>query len=128
MARITVEDCLEKVSNRFQLVLIATKRARQLDNGRAPLVEPDNDKSTVIALREIAEGLIDESILDQSDDLVGTAELDFSQALGDGQPLQVNADDMDAQDDSDQQDDQGQPDSLSEDAKNEDADQAQNIE
>ena len=56
MARITVEDCLENVDNRFQLVLVATKRARQLFDGAEPLVEVDNDKHTVIALREIADG------------------------------------------------------------------------
>ena len=67
MARITVEDCLEVVDNRFQLVLIAAKRARQLAKGAAPLVPEDNDKHTVIALREIAEGLIDSSILDDPD-------------------------------------------------------------
>lgn len=58
MARITVEDCLDNVENRFELVLTATKRARQIANGAEPLVEEDNDKPTVIALREIAEGLI----------------------------------------------------------------------
>ena len=67
MARITVEDCLEKVENRFQLVLIATKRARQLAGGAKPMVERDNDKNTVIALREIAEGYITASILDEDD-------------------------------------------------------------
>lgn len=65
MARITVTDCLEHVDNRFELVLIATKRARQLILGAEPLVEPDNDKPTVIALREIAEGLVGSSILDE---------------------------------------------------------------
>ena len=64
MARITVEDCLEKVDNRFELVMIASKRARQLQSGsKEPLVPEDNDKPTVIALREIAEGLVDSSIL-----------------------------------------------------------------
>lgn len=58
MARITVEDCLDNVDNRFELVLTATKRARQIANGAELLVEEDNDKPTVIALREIAEGLI----------------------------------------------------------------------
>lgn len=57
MARITVEDCLDNVDNRFLLVLAATKRARQLANGAAPMVEEENDKPTVIALREIASGL-----------------------------------------------------------------------
>ncbi len=58
MARITVEDCLDNVDNRFELVLTATKRARQIANGAEPLVEEENDKPTVIALREIAEGFI----------------------------------------------------------------------
>ncbi len=65
MARITVEDCLEKVDNRFQLVLMATKRARQLSRGAEPCVPPENDKPTVIALREIAAGCLDPSILDE---------------------------------------------------------------
>ena len=56
MARITVEDCIEKVNNRFELVLLATKRARQIARGSAPMVEEENDKPAVIALREIAEG------------------------------------------------------------------------
>lgn len=59
MARITVEDCLENIDNRFELVLTATKRARQIAHGAEPLVDRENDKPTVIALREIAEGLID---------------------------------------------------------------------
>ncbi len=59
MARITVEDCLENIDNRFELVLTATKRARQIAHGAEPLVAEENDKPTVIALREIAEGLID---------------------------------------------------------------------
>lgn len=64
MARITVEDCLDKVDNRFQLVMMTAKRARQLQTGgKEPLVSEDNDKPTVIALREVAEGLIDRSIL-----------------------------------------------------------------
>jgi len=58
MARITVEDCLNNVDNRFDLVLLATKRARQIAEGVEPLVPMDNDKPTVVALREIAEGLI----------------------------------------------------------------------
>jgi DNA-directed RNA polymerase subunit omega len=65
MARVTVEDCLGKVENRFQLVLVASKRARQLANGVQPLVEWENDKPTIVALREIAEGLIDASILEE---------------------------------------------------------------
>lgn len=60
MARITVEDCLANVDNRFDLVLLASRRARQLVNGVDPLVPWENDKATVVALREIAEGLINE--------------------------------------------------------------------
>lgn len=58
MARLTVEDCLDNIDNRYDLVLLASKRARQLSNGLDPLVEPESDKPTVIALREIAAGLI----------------------------------------------------------------------
>lgn len=59
MARVTVEDCLEHVDNRFELVMVATKRARQLANdGKEPYVEWENDKPTVVALREIAEGMV----------------------------------------------------------------------
>jgi DNA-directed RNA polymerase subunit omega len=59
MARITVEDCLNRIDNRFEMVLTATKRARQIANGAEPMVEEENDKPTVIALREIAAGLVD---------------------------------------------------------------------
>jgi DNA-directed RNA polymerase subunit omega len=65
MARVTVEDCLKNVDNRFQLVLVATKRARQLEKGVTPFVEWENDKPTIVALREIAEGKIGPSILDE---------------------------------------------------------------
>lgn len=58
MARLTIEDCLNYVDNRFELVLLASKRARQLASGAEPLVPIENDKPTVIALREIAEGKI----------------------------------------------------------------------
>ena len=54
MARITVEDCIDKFESRFELVLVASNRARKLHSGESPTVEKDNDKSTVIALREIA--------------------------------------------------------------------------
>lgn len=66
MARVTVEDCLDNVDNRFQLVLVSTKRARQIANGNEAMVPLDNDKPTVIALREIAEGLITRDILDEA--------------------------------------------------------------
>jgi DNA-directed RNA polymerase subunit omega len=55
MARITVEDCIDKVSNRFELVLLAAHRARTISKGMAPTIEPNKDKGSVIALREIAE-------------------------------------------------------------------------
>jgi DNA-directed RNA polymerase subunit omega len=58
MARLTVEDCMEKVANRYDLVLLACKRARQITLGSDPLVADEGDKPTVIALREIAEGLV----------------------------------------------------------------------
>lgn len=66
MARVTVEDCLDNVDNRFQLVLVATKRARQLVAGAEPCVEVENDKPTVLALREIADGYVTNDILDES--------------------------------------------------------------
>jgi DNA-directed RNA polymerase subunit omega len=63
MARITVDDCLKKISNRFQLTLAATYRARQLTAGASPLLEPNKDKPTVIALREIAVGKVGTEVL-----------------------------------------------------------------
>jgi DNA-directed RNA polymerase subunit omega len=70
MARITVEDCLERVDNRFQLVMIASKRARQLQiEGKEPLVSVDKDKPTVVALREVADGLVDKAILKEKPSL-----------------------------------------------------------
>ena len=64
MARITVEDCLENVDNRFSLVMVASKRARQIAvDGKTPMVELESDKATVLALREIAEGHINQDIL-----------------------------------------------------------------
>jgi len=65
MARITVEDCLANVDNRFQLVLVAAKRARQLTTGAEPCVNRENDKTTVLALREIAAGFVTNAILDE---------------------------------------------------------------
>ncbi len=65
MARVTVEDCLEHVDNRFELVMVASRRARHLHRQLAePLVPEENDKPTVIALREVAEGLIDDEVLE----------------------------------------------------------------
>lgn len=69
MARVTVEDCLENVDNRFQLVMLATKRARQIaTKGYEPLVPEENDKPTVIALREIAEGKIGRDLLREEEE------------------------------------------------------------
>lgn len=65
MARVTVQDAVEKIGNRFDLILTAARRARQLQlNQREPLVPEDNDKPTVIALREIEKGLINDDIMD----------------------------------------------------------------
>lgn len=65
MARITVEDCLENIDNIFEMVLVAAKRSRRVAHGAEPLVELENDKPTVIALREIAEGHITPAILEE---------------------------------------------------------------
>lgn len=70
MARITVEDCLENVDNRFHLVLLASKRARQLEKGVDPLLPWENDKPTVVALREIAEGLVDDATIDPPQEII----------------------------------------------------------
>src|SRR5471030_1628362 len=68
MARVTVQDAVEKIGNRFDLVLVAARRARQLQvGGKDPLVAEENDKVTVISLREIEEGLITNQILDLRD-------------------------------------------------------------
>jgi len=64
MARVTVEDCLEHVDNRFELVLQAAKRARKISIGAEPMVPTENDKPTVIALREIAQGLVKKELLE----------------------------------------------------------------
>ncbi len=89
MARVTVEDCLENVKNRFELVLISSKRARQISQGAEPLVELENDKPTVVALREIAEGLIDAAILDEKE--VESAEWGNDEDVVEGQDGEVTA-------------------------------------
>lgn len=66
MARITVDDCMKLIPNRFELTLAATYRARQLSNGATPLVDPDKDKATVIALREIAAGKVGKEMLNRA--------------------------------------------------------------
>ena len=69
MARITVEDCMNKVDNIFDMILLAAKRAKRIANGADALVERENDKPTVIALREIADGKMSESILEELDEI-----------------------------------------------------------
>jgi DNA-directed RNA polymerase subunit omega len=86
MARVTVEDCLENVDNRFELVMVASKRARQIaTGGKEPLVDEESDKPTVIALREIADGFITADILVREDEIEAEEELaevmDASEAL-----------------------------------------------
>lgn len=81
MARVTVQDCLKHVDNRFDLVLVATKRARQLANGVEPLVPKENDKPTVLALREIAEGLIGPDTLNEPEPQVEDTTKMLEQAL-----------------------------------------------
>lgn len=81
MARITVEDCLNNVDNRFDLVLLASRRARQLVNGVDPLVPWENDKPTVVALREIAEGLISEETLAEPEETTDSIDDELAAAL-----------------------------------------------
>jgi DNA-directed RNA polymerase subunit omega len=75
MARVTVEDCLENVDNRFELVLVSAKRARQIAMGAQPMVEEENDKPTVLALREIAENLVNADILQEVEPVAAEEEL-----------------------------------------------------
>jgi DNA-directed RNA polymerase subunit omega len=63
MARVTIEDCLDQVENRFELVILSAKRARQIANGAEPTVDWENDKPTVVALRELAAGTIDADVV-----------------------------------------------------------------
>jgi DNA-directed RNA polymerase subunit omega len=81
MARITVEDCLDNLDNRFDLVLIAAKRARQLSNGVDPLLPWENDKPTVVALREIADGLITRDILTEKEESEESIDDELAAAL-----------------------------------------------
>jgi DNA-directed RNA polymerase subunit omega len=84
VARITVEDCLEHVDNRFELVMLATRRARQMRRfGAQPMLPEENDKPTVIALREIAAGLISNEILDEQDAATQHEELEVTFGPGD---------------------------------------------
>jgi DNA-directed RNA polymerase subunit omega len=86
MARVTVEDCLDNVANRFELVMVASKRARQLaTGGKEPLVQEESDKPTVIALREIADGLVTPDILTREDEM--EAEDELAEVMGSAEPL-----------------------------------------
>lgn len=67
MARITVEDCLSNIPNIFEMVLVAAKRARRVAHGAEPMVDLENDKPTVVALREIADGHVTPAILEEID-------------------------------------------------------------
>ena len=87
MARLTVEDCLPHVDNRFHLVLVAAKRARQIAMGGEPLVSIDNDKPTVLALREIAEQKIGPEILHQAP--IEEPEMDL-EAIEEGLKQEIN--------------------------------------
>ncbi|MHB8254600.1 MAG: DNA-directed RNA polymerase subunit omega [Acidiferrobacter sp.] len=90
MARITVEDCLHHVENRFQLVLVAARRARQLAAGAEPCVPRENDKPTVLALREIAEGFVTNAILDDNLEAGLEADDDAVLAIGIGGDVSAN--------------------------------------
>lgn len=88
MARVTVEDCLENVANRFELVMVASKRSRQLaTGGKEPMVEEESDKPTVIALREIAEGFINADILTREEEV--DAEEEMLEEMAAREPLPV---------------------------------------
>ncbi len=75
MARITVEDCMTKIENIFDMILLASKRAKRIANGAEPLVERENDKPTVIALREIADGKMNDAVLEEIDQITTNQQL-----------------------------------------------------
>jgi len=90
MARVTVEDCLGNVANRFELVLVASKRARQIANGSEPFVPWENDKPTVVALREIAAGFVNRQLeepLDEgvSEQVIGEDPIEGAAPLGESE-------------------------------------------
>lgn len=97
MARVTVEDCLKNVKNRFELVIVAAKRARQLMRGKEPKVEWDNDKSTVVALREIAAGYVDFDSHEPRDEEIMVA-IDLT--VVESKSIVMDEDDRDDKDDS----------------------------
>ena len=90
MARITVEECLENVENRFELVMVGSKRARQIAvEGRPALVDEENDKPTVIALREIEEGLVTADILTEIPKDFDILDEDMAESAGDDSQPEV---------------------------------------
>lgn len=102
MARITVEDCLDNVENRFELVMLATKRARQIaTGGKDPLVKEDSDKATVISLREIAEGLVTPALMDSAAELEEEEEFEMGafeeEALGEEPAPEADAEQTEAE-------------------------------
>jgi DNA-directed RNA polymerase subunit omega len=93
MARITVEDCLDHVENRFELVMLATRRARQMRRyGVDPMVPEENDKATVIALREIAEGLVSHEMLDAQETSTEDEEVEITFSVGDDERSDFKSD------------------------------------
>lgn len=112
MARVTVEDCLDNVDNRFQLVLLGAKRARQLARGAEAHLAWENDKPTVVALREIAEGHVDASLLDEPIEDPLQIFLDASDAAGEGEGEggQAATDEAPAADGAETRKDEGEPD------------------
>jgi DNA-directed RNA polymerase subunit omega len=90
MARITVEDCLDHIDNRFDLVLVASKRARQLANGVEPMLPWQNDKPTVMALREIADGAVKPETLAEADRAAADAAEALEKALAEELGMREN--------------------------------------
>ena len=95
MARITVEDCLEKVENQYDLVLLAKERTSQLNSGSEILVKKDNDKNTVIALREIAEGKVD--VKDLKNNSILRLRKEPDQIAGEEEKEEITNDDFESQ-------------------------------
>jgi DNA-directed RNA polymerase subunit omega len=91
MARITVEDSLQTVPNLFELVMVAAKRARRIAYGAEPLLDRENDKPTVLALREIAAGLVTKDLLDEVDPTPDILAREEAEALMAGPPIRLDA-------------------------------------
>jgi|TARA_Y100001001_G_scaffold162908_1_gene190648 DNA-directed RNA polymerase subunit omega len=92
MARVTVEDCIEKVDTRFELIMAASQRARKLGTGAELTVDRDNDKNTVVALREIAAGTI--SVEDMKEDLIRSRQRVIHTAEDDEELVDLMSDDF----------------------------------